>query len=289
MDYRIILKNMVMASGQCIPDKIFLDFRYWLLFHRRINWRNPQRFTEKIQWLKIYNRNPQYTVMADKYLAKEYVAEKIGSQYIIPTIKVWENENEIDFDTLPDQFVLKCTHDSGGVFICTDKKNLDFDDVKKKIGKRLKNRYYLLGREWAYKDIKPRIIAEEYVVDENTKDLKDYKIFCFNGIPKLIQVDFDRFKNHKRNIYTTEWKKVDAEIQYQSDLSIDIPKPKCLDEMLDLASILSKGIPHLRTDFYVVNGKIYFGELTLYHGSGLERFKPDSLDYTMGSWIKLEV
>lgn len=289
MNYRLILKNIVMTLGQCIPDKIFLDLRYWLFFHRRINWNNPQRLTEKIQWLKIYDRNPQYTIMVDKYLAKGYVAEKIGNQYIIPTLTVWENENEIDIGALPDQFVLKCTHDSGGVFICTNKNEFDIDGAKKKIGKRLKNRYYLLGREWAYKNVKPKIIAEEYLIDEETKDLRDYKIFCFNGMPKLIQVDFDRFTNHKRNIYTTEWDRLDAEIQYQSDSLIDIPKPKCLDEMLDLASTLSKGIPHVRTDFYVVNGKIYFGELTLYHGSGFERFKPDSLDYSMGSWIKLEV
>lgn len=289
MSKRVLLKSLALTIGQCIPDKYFLSIRYWMFFHRGINWKSPERFTEKIQWLKIYQRNSQYTIMVDKYLVKQYIENRIGKQYVIPTLGVWENVQEIDFNKLPDQFVLKCTHDSGGVFICKNKREFDIKSVKKKIRKRLKSKYYLLGREWAYKDVKPRIIAEEYLIDKKTNDLRDYKIFCFNGIPKLIQVDFDRFTNHKRNIFTTDWEMIDAEIQYPSEASIDIPKPKCLNEMLNLASTLSTGIPYLRTDFYVVNEKIFFGELTFYHGSGFENFRPDSLDYTVGSWIKLEV
>lgn len=273
-----------------LSDKLYLKllFRYkkgyWMDFA------NPQTFSEKLQWLKLYNRNPLYTVMVDKVKAKEYVASKIGTQYIIPTLGVWERVEDIDFDSLPNRFVIKCNHNSGkGMYICKDKSEMDVDKVKKDLKQGLKENYYLHGREWPYKDVPRRIIAEQYMEDESGYELKDYKVFNFNGKPELIEVDFDRFIDHHRNIYSTEWKRLELEIEYRSDPKRDIPRPEHLDEMLKLCSMLAADIPHVRTDFYVVNGRLYFGELTFFHGSGMERFNPEKWDARLGSLIKIPV
>ena len=289
MKPKTFIKKTVLTVGRIIPDRLYLCWRYRLFFKRKLNLKTPERFTEKIQWLKLYDRNPIYVQMADKSLVKEYVARKIGKEYIIPTLGIWDSFDDIDFNLLPNSFVLKCTHDSGGVYICTDKNRLNYTKIKNSINHSLKVNYFWYGREWVYKHIQPRIIAEKYMVDESGTELKDYKIFCFNGKPKLIQVDYNRFSDHKRNLYTPNWERVDAEIEYRTNKDIEIPKPVCLDKLLELSSLLSKGIAHLRTDFYVVNDMIYFGELTFYHGSGFERFNPDSLDYEMGSWMDLGV
>lgn len=272
-----------------IDDKIFLKFYYRITTGNRLNLNNPQTFNEKIQWLKLYNQKPEYTIMADKYLAKKYVGKKIGKQYIIPLLGVWDSPDEIDFDKLPDRFVLKCNHNSGtGMCICREKASLDIAKVKKKLKKGMKEDFFLHGREWVYKNIPRKIIAEQFMTDESGYELKDYKIFCFDGIPKLIEVDFDRYTTgHKRNLYTTNWKLMNAEIKYKHVKDKKIEKPRCLDKLLELAGILSEGIPHVRVDFYVINEAIYFGELTFYHGSGLEQFRPESLEVKMGKYIEL--
>ena len=249
---------------------------------------NPQTFNEKIQWLKLYDRRPEYTMMVDKYLVRQYVAEKIGKEYLIPLLGVWNSPEEIDFDNLPNQFVLKCNHNSGsGMCICKDKAQLDITKVKRELWKGLKQNYYLHGREWPYKDVPRKIVAEKYMTDESGVELKDYKIFNFSGEPKLIQVDYDRFVEHKRNLYTTDWQYIEAAIEFPTDSNHRIERPKQLKKMLDLAHTLSMGIPHVRTDFYSIDDKIYFGELTFYHGSGFENFNPESLGEEMGKWIKL--
>lgn len=272
-----------------MDDKTFLKLYYRIFTGNRLDLENPRTFNEKIQWLKLYNQRPEYTIMADKYLAKEYVGKKIGEQYIIPLLGVWDSPDEINFDELPDRFVLKCNHNSGtGMCICKDKSALDIDKVKKKLKKGLNENFFLHGREWAYKNVPRKIIAEEYMEDESGYELKDYKIFSFDGVPKLIEVDFGRFtKSHKRNLYTTDWKLVNAEIKYRSASDRKIDRPECLNEMLELAGKLSEGIPQMRVDFYVINKKIYFGELTFYHGSGLEDFRPESLGVKLGDYIKL--
>ncbi|MBO4946162.1 MAG: glycosyl transferase, partial [Lachnospiraceae bacterium] len=244
-------------------------------------------FNEKIQWLKLYDHNPIYPQLIDKYIVKKFVAEKIGEEYVIPNLGVWSSFDEIDFDKLPDQFVLKCTHDSGGVVIVKDKGSLDISEAKKKLEKSLQRNYYYSGREWGYKNIKPRIIGEMYLEDKEYMVPNDYKIFNFDGKARLIQVDFDRFVNHRRNLYDTDWNYIDASIQYPKDPNTVIKKPEQLNVMLELSEKLSAGFPHVRTDFYVVNDRIYFGEMTFWHGSGFEKFEPEQLGITMGEWLKL--
>ena len=281
-------KSTVMNQmGRILPDKLWIQMKFVARTGKFPNLRNPKSFNEKLQWLKLYNRKPEYCAMVDKYEVKKIIAERIGEEYVIPTLGVWNRVEDIDFDSLPDQFVLKCTHDSGGLVICKDKTQLDLDAAKKKLQRSMNTSYFWHGREWPYKSVKPRIIAEKYMVDESGVELKDYKVFNFNGVPKMIQVNFNRFVNHTINLYDIEWNYLDMELNYPTDPKVEIKKPECLDEMLALAKKLSAEIPFLRTDFYVVDGKIYFGELTFFPGSGFNVIKPDLVEREMGSWIAL--
>ena len=285
---RLILLGLIKHLGIFVTDKLFLSIIYRLKTGSKICWNNPKSFNEKIQWLKLYDRKPEYTIFVDKYKVRDYILKTIGEKYLIPLIGVWDNPDEIDFDKLPNQFVLKCNHNSGlGMCICKDKSKLDIEKVKRELKKGLEEDYYLAWREWPYKNVPRKIIAEKYMVDESGFELKDYKIFCFNGEPKFIQVDFDRFVNHMRNLYTTDWQYIKAKIEYPTAPDRQISKPKVLDEMLDLARNLSKGIPHVRTDFYCIDNKVYFGEMTFYHGSGFEHFEPAKYGLEIGSWINL--
>lgn len=272
-----------------LSDKRYIQLLYKKVTHKSLNIDSPKTFNEKLQWLKLHDRNPKYTKLVDKYEVKNIVADMIGEQYIIPTLGVYDKFSDIDFETLPDQFVLKCTHDSGGLVICKDKKELDVKIAKRKIEKCLKTNYYRLGREWPYKNVKPRIIVEKYVNDPSG-DLMDYKMFTFGGEVKYVQVDYDRFLDHKRNIYSADWVKQPFAIQYPSARNKIIEKPKNLDEMVRLAEKISKeigSIPFLRIDFYSVDGNILFGEITFYHGNGLEKFNPPEWDRKLGDLIKL--
>jgi len=270
-----------------VSDEKYLKMKYRIMTGEPLNLENPQTFNEKLQWLKFHDHRCTYTTMVDKYEAKKFVAEKIGGEYIIPTLGVWDKFDEIDFDSLPEQFVLKTTHDSGGVVICKDRNKFDADAAMQKLEKSLKRNFYLQGREWPYKNVKPRLMAEEYMQNLGEESLNDYKIFCFDGEPKLIQVDYDRFTDHKRNFYDVDWRIIDAEFQYRSNKNHDIERPVALDEMLECAKRLSKGVPFLRTDFYCIDDKIYFGELTFYPESGFGKFSPESLGVEMGEWVKL--
>lgn len=271
-----------------VSDKWYLEKLFFRATGCKLDLKNPRTFNEKLQWLKLYDRKPEYTQMVDKYEVKKLVAQKIGEEYIIPTLGVWEKFDRIDFDRLPQQFVLKCTHDSGSVIVVKDKSQFDRKAAKKKLDSALKRNFYYWGREWPYKNVKPRIIAEKYMTDESGTELKDYKIFNFDGKPEFIQVDYNRFVEHRRNLYSTDWKYMEKAIQYATDPSVQIQKPQKLDEMLDLAKKLSAGIPHVRTDFYSIDGgKIYFGELTFYHGSGFEKFDPEEFGVECGNMIKL--
>ena len=270
-------------------DEEFIKKKYRLVTGEKLNINNPKLYNEKIQWLKLYDRREIYTTMVDKFAVKQWVADCVGEKYIIPTLGVWNCFDDIDLDCLPDQFVLKCTHDSGGVIICKDKSRMNLLEAKKILTRSLKRNYFYEDREWPYKNVAPRIMAEKYMVDESGFELKDYKIFCFDGEPKLIQVDFDRFGFHRRNIYTTKWDYVNASIKYPKDPQNQITRPKKLEEMLNVASCLSRGIPHVRVDLYYVGDRIYFGEMTFHHGGGMEKFTPRELEVQMGNWIKLPV
>jgi len=280
----LLNKEMI---ARIFSDKMYLKIKYRLTMGKKLNLNSPQTFNEKLQWLKLYNRNSEYAKMVDKYEVRKYIADKIGEEYLIPILGVWDSPDEIDFDKLPNQFVLKCTHDSGGLIICKDKSKLNIKITRKKINKCLKRNYFWQSREWPYKNVKPRIVAEKYMVDESGTELKDYKIFCFDGKVSFIEVDFNRFVNHKRNFYTREWDFINAEIQYPNDININIERPILLEKMIEFAERLSFGMPHARIDFYSINEDIYFGEITFFHESGMGMFKPEKWDYKWGEMIKL--
>lgn len=275
----------------CIPDKLFLELKYKHIFHKKLNLKNPQTFNEKIQWLKLYDRKPEYTKMVDKYEAKKYVASIIGEEYIIPSYGVWEKFDDIDFDSLPDQFVLKTTHDSGTIVICKDKRNFDYLAAKKKLTARLHYNYYKMHREWPYKNVKPRIIAEKYMEDGTKIVPEDYKIYCINGKPKYIVVFHNRFnKNEKlsETVYDTNWNKQKISLDDHFAISnIVEPKPTCLEKLLNFAELLSALTIQSRIDFYIINGNIYFGEITLFTASGFRKMIPEDVDKVLGLELKL--
>ena len=268
-------------------DKTYLKLQFRAQMGKRLDLENPQTFNEKLQWLKLYDRRPEYTMMVDKYAVKDYVAQRIGREYIIPTLGVWDRFEDIDFDTLPERFVLKCTHDSGGLVICRDKASLDLQMAREKLEKSLKRNFYFHGREWPYKNVKPRIIAEPYM-EERAGELKDYKIMCFNGEAKCSFVCSDRFSEKGLHVtfFDLDWNVLPFERKYPSRKN-GLPRPAQYEKMLELAQTLSQGIPFVRVDFYEVDGKVYFGELTLYPGCGFEAFSPEEWDHTLGSWITL--
>ena len=288
--YAIFRNITKLGLTRIIPDELYLKIAYKLATGHKANLNNPQTFNEKLQWLKLHDRNPQYTIYVDKYKVREYIANTIGKEYLIPLLGVWENANDINFDNLPNQFVLKCNHDSGSVIICKNKKELNKKQTIKKLNKALKNTGYWFGREWPYKNVRPCIIAEKYMEDKETGELVDFKVHNFNGIPKVILVCRDRFKASglTEDFYSDKWEHLDVKRPNHAN-GEDIPKPAELEEMLELSRKLSKDIPFVRTDFYTINHKVYFGEITFFPASGFEAFIPASFDEEMGDWIKIPV
>lgn len=279
-----IIRYLGMNNYISIDDEIFLKISYKCAFNKKLNLDNPQTFNEKLQWLKLYDRNPKYTKMVDKYEVKEYVSNIIGKQYIIPTLGVWDKFENIDFEKLPNQFVLKCTHDSGGIVICKDKNKFNYKDAERKINECLKRNYYYAGREWPYKNVKPRIIAEKYMEQKSKEELKDYKIMCFSGRAKCSFVCSDRYSKEglKVTFFDLNWNKLPFERHYPSS-SEKIDKPSNYNLMIKLSEELAQDIPFIRVDWYEIDGKLYFGELTFYPGSGFEEFTPKEWDTTLGS------
>lgn len=272
-----------------IPDKLYLKFKFYCRMGKRLNLKNPQTFNEKLQWLKLYGRRPIDTVLSDKYAVKEYISKKIGSQYVIPLLGVWDKFDDIDFNQLPDKFVLKCTHDSGGIIICKDKKKLDINWARKKLERSLKTDYFVYSRENAYRDIPRRILAEEYCEDSKTGELRDYKFFCFDGVPKVLFIASDRQvkgEETKFDFFDMEYKHLPF-TNGHPNAKVLPEKPICFEEMKALAMKLSEGTTHVRVDFYEVDGKVYFGEMTYSHWGGMTPFYPEEWDYTLGSWIIL--
>lgn len=282
---------MIISLGKVLPktlkfDELYLRILYRYKMKKKLNLDNPVTYNEKLQWLKLYDRRDEYTKMVDKYEVKNYVKEVIGKEYIIPTLGVWDKFEDIEFEKLPNQFVLKCTHDSGGLVICKDKSKLDIDAARKKINHCLRRNYYLNTREWPYKNVKPRIIAEKYMVDESGSELKDYKFFCFDGEPKSLFIATDRGIDTRFDFYDMSFKHLDFINGYKNSTK-EIKCPDGFEKMKELSVKLSKDLPQARIDFYDINGKVYFGEITFFHWSGLKAFEPEEWDYTFGSWIKL--
>lgn len=288
------LKNPRKALFAVIPGKFwhkledepYLRFMYHAYTGRKLELNQPKRFNEKLQWIKLYNRNPEYTMMVDKYAVREYIAKAVGEQYLIPLLGVWKDPDAIDFDALPDQFVLKCNHNSGlGMCICKDKSKLDIEKVRNGLRQGLAQDYYIYGREWPYKNVKRRIIAEQYM-DDGSGELRDYKVMCFDGEPKLIQYHQGRFDYHTQDFYDAQWNHLP--ISQGCPLSENLlEKPVFLEEMLELSRKLAKNIPHVRADWYYVSGQLYFGELTFFDASGFDEFEPDHWNEIVGSWITL--
>ena len=275
-----------------MSDEAFIKKKFRYTMGYPLNLEAPKTFNEKLQWLKLYDRRPEYTIMVDKYSVKKYVADKIGEEYIIPTLGVWDNPDDIDFDALPDRFVLKCNHNSGlGMYICKDKSKLDIEKVKAELRKGLAQDYYLTGREWPYKNVSRKIIAEEYIEDKGKAVPEDYKVYCINGKPLYIVVFHNRFNDSEElseTVYNTSWQPQHISLDEHFKVSdIVEPVPECLDKMLEFAKMLSTNMSQSRIDFYVVNNRLYFGEITLYTASGFQKMIPESLDYELGKLIKL--
>lgn len=290
------LVNRIGRNTCLIPDRLYLSSTFYLTMGYKINWICPKSFNEKLQWLKIYDRNSDYTRMVDKYEAKQYVSDIIGSKYVIPTYGVWDNPYSINFDLLPNQFVMKTTHDSGHVIICKDKRTLDIELTRKQLSIWLRERFYCIGREWPYKNVKPRIIAEQMLnapmdkglINEQGTDLKDYKFFCFNGKVQCFKIDYDRFSDHHANYYNTEGMLLDfGEADFPPNLSHVEHIPDNLGEMIQLSERLSANTPFLRVDFYNISGKIFFGELTFFPASGWGKFTADDYDIMLGNYLAL--
>lgn len=283
------MNRLLYSVLRILPDNAYISLKYLYHFGKLPNLKQPKTFNEKLQWLKLYDRRPLYEIIVDKYEAKKYISNIIGEQYVIPCYGVWDKFEDINFEILPKQFVLKTTHDCGGVYICKDKASFDKEAARRFLEKHLKANYFLEGREWPYKNVKPRILAEAYMENLKTHDLRDYKFFAFDGKTKLLFVATDRQKEQeevKFDFYDIEFNHLPIKNGHPNS-SGSIQKPESFEEMVRIADKLSEGIPHVRVDFYEVNGRPYVGELTLSHFSGIVPFEPEEWDRRMGDWIVL--
>ena len=271
-----------------LPDGIYLKIVYRLIFKKKLNLKNPTTYNEKLQWMKLYDRNPLYTTLADKVSVKEYVKKTIGNEYVVKTLGIYNHVKEIDYSKLPEQFVLKSNNDSCGIVICKDKKTFNKKEANKKLSKSLRQNGYWYGREWPYKNIKPKIIAEEYLEDSKSHELPDYKFFVFHGEVKAMFIATERFSRNetKFDFYDADFNHLDL-VQGHPNSQKQISKPRNFEKMKELAVKIASPLPAARIDFYEVNGKTYFGEITFFHFSGLEPFIPETYDYVWGKWLDL--
>ncbi len=271
-----------------MPDKAYLKLAFRARMGYPLNLEKPETFNEKIQWLKLYDRKDLYTSLVDKYAVRQYIKEKIGEKYLIPLIGgPWYRAEDIDFDSLPEQFVLKCNHNSGGVIICRDKSSFDREGAKARLDKFLSRNYYYRSREWPYKNVRPCIIAEKFMQDEKFDNLSVYKILCFGGEPRIFQtIKNDKTPEESIDYFDINWNRLDLRQNFpNSDEPLEEPSNR--EEMLELARKLARGFPQIRTDFYSINGRVYFSELTFFSDTGFAAFDPPDWDKILGSWIEL--
>ena len=272
-----------------VPDSLYLKVLYRVIMGRKLNLRNPKEYNEKLQWLKLNDRKPEYSTMVDKSEVRGYIEDLLGDKYLIPCLGIYDSVDDIDIDALPDRFVLKCTHDSGSVEICKDKSSFDIEGARHRLSQAMKRNYYATYREWPYKYVKPRIIAEGYLEGDGG-DLKDYKVMCFNGEAKIIEVHENRFvegKVHTQTFYDREWNIVP--LTQVETVTVDRPgeRPRQLDEILRLSELIAKDMYHARIDWYIEGDKIYFGEITFFDGSGFESFSTPEMERMLGDMINL--
>lgn len=269
-----------------VPDALYLKIQYYLKLGERLNLKRPVLYNEKLQWIKLYDREARYATFVDKIDVRTFVSGVIGDTYLIPAIQMADRAEDIDWASLPNRFVLKCTHGSSCNIICRDKTALDIDAAMGDIRAYMRRNWFDTSREWPYKDVKPRILIEEFL-ESGTGDVPlDYKIMCFHGKPYYIIVDVDRYQGHKRNYYDPDWNLVPI-FNRHPNYDGDIPRPEKLDEMLKIAEKLSKGLRHIRIDLYAILGKVYFGEMTFFHGYGMEVFRPRDFERHMGDLIEI--
>lgn len=291
-NYRFLI-NAHLGKYDKMTDEEYLKRCFKACMGEELHFDNPQTFNEKLQWLKLYNRKPEYTMMVDKYKVREYIKEQLGEEYLIPLLGVWDKAEDIDFDKLPNQFVLKCNHNSGfGMYICKDKSKLTQKEIKvvrKNLTKGLQQDYYLTGREWPYKDVPRKIIAEKYIEDKETGELRDYKFFCFNGCVDCVMLCFDRGSGDtKYYFFNRNWDLLRYNVRGKNaPENFTLEKPKNIDKMFDLAAELSDGIPFVRIDLYNSNNQIYFGEFTFYPDSGFDKNLLRETDLYFGNLITL--
>lgn len=271
--------------ARIIPDAAFIKLKYRLIFRSKLDLKNPKTYSEKLQWLKLHDRKTEYIQMVDKYEVRRYISETIGNEYLIPLIGIYDNAEQIDWDSLPQKFVMKCTHSSGSNIICTDKDKLDIEDAKGKLNQWLKENWFWFGREWPYKNVRPRIICEHFISDDNNTP-NDYKVFCFSGKAKLIALHCDRFGNHSKAYYDENWNRTSIK-KKSRELDHAVEKPLQLDKMVSLSEYLASDMYHARIDWYLVGGKLFFGEITFFSSSGFVPFFNKEDDYLIGSWINL--
>lgn len=289
-NHRYFFANKFQHYCKWLPDGAYLRLLFRIKMGCWPHLRNPQTFNEKLQWLKLHDHRPIYTTMVDKLKVKEYVANTIGAEYVVPTIASWRTAEEIDWEALPQRFVLKCTHDSGGLVICTEKSSLDKKAASEKLRQCLQNDFYKAAREWPYKDVERRIIAEEYI-ESPDGDLKDYKFFCFDGKVRALFVASDRNtpgEETKFDFFDADYNHLPFTNGHPNAAQIPA-RPHNFELMKQLAARLSKDIPEVRIDLYEVGNRVLFGEMTFFHHSGLEPFTPEEWDYTFGSWVNLDL
>ena len=271
-----------------LPDETYLKLAFRSRMGYPLDLKDPKTFSEKLQWLKLHDRNPLYTTLVDKYAVRGYVADKIGEEHLIPLVGgPWYSAGEIDFDSLPEQFVLKCNHNSGGVIICRDKSSFYIEGAKARLNKFPARNYFYSSREWPYKNVKPCIIAEKFMQDEKFDNLSVYKILCFGGEPKIFQtIKNDKTPEESIDYFDINWNRLDLRQNFPNSAE-PLEEPSNREEMLKLARELSRGFPQIRTDFYSINGRVYFSELTFYSDTGFAAFDPPEWDKILGGWIEL--
>lgn len=291
-----MMRDGIKRLIRLIPDSLFLRYKFYKTMNQKLDLNHPKTFNEKIQWLKLFDRNPDYPAMADKAEVKRIVSEKLGEEYVIPTLGVWDHFDEIDFDSLPNQFVLKCTHDSGSYIISKDKNILDLSAARTKLETCLNKNFYWWGREWVYKDIKPRILAEQYMCNDDSvplelQEFSDYKFYCFNGVVDCVMVCIDRAAGDtKYYFFDRDWQLLRINRRgLEASKDFSLPKPQKYDEMFEAAEKLSKGIPFVRVDLYQSNGRVYFGEMTFYPDAGFDKAYLPETDLYFGSKIDLSL
>ena len=277
-------------KGETVSDEKYLRKVYKIRMGKKLDLKNPQTFNEKLQWLKLNNRTNDMVTFVDKYKVRDYISQVLGEEYLIPLLGVWDSPEEIDFDSLPDMFVLKCNHNSGlGMCICKNKQDLDLEKVKSELAAGLAQNYYLYGREWPYKDVPRKIIAEKFMEESDGAELKDYKIHCFNGEPKFILVCSDRFTGDglREDFYDIDWNLLEFRRPNNPNSISGSKKPDKILEMLAYARLLAKDLPFVRIDFYEIDSRVYFGEITFFPASGFTPFEPEEWDEILGGWIDL--